>query len=180
MDPVRFGRALGLGARLAAQTAAQTAVTAVDAALAPNPATTSSNPTPDLRSAQQAATSSPNPVATTRLPANQPKPSQAARPQPSPTQPHQALPSPRRLTQSLTAPLRRLSGVLWLEFTGVFFGLFAAAAALGAWRLRAAWRLTPTNATNHSHLLLTSAVAALFTYFCVSSFHRARRRNRQP
>ena len=78
------------------------------------------------------------------------------------------------------APVRRLSGVLWLEFTGVFFGLFAAAAALGAWRLRFAWRPTPANATDHIHLLLTLAVALLFGYFCTTSFVRAHRRSRQP
>ncbi len=179
MDPVRFGRALGVGARLAAQTAAQiaakTAATAVDAALAPNPSsipTTSSLPP---RPTQPASTGKPGPAATTSRAAGQPLPPRPSQPQASSTRP-----SPRRLTQALTGPLRRLSGVLWLEFTGVFFGLFAAAAALGAWRLRSAWRPTPANPTDHLHFLLTLAVAALFTYFCTSSFLRARRRSRQP
>ena len=177
MDPARFGRVLGVGARLAAKTA----VTAVDAALAPNPATASPDQTrPPTQAnspgdaADRVAPSASQP-STPRQPNIRSQPSIRTQPRPNPARPHA-----RRLTGALIAPVRRLSSVLWLEFTGVFFGLFAAAAALGSWRLRFAWRPTPANATDHAHLLLTLAVALLFGYFCTTSFLRARRRNRQP
>ena len=170
MDPTRFGRVLGVGARLAAKTA----VTAVDAALAPNPATTSAaQPRPTKATSPGAAAT--RGARTSGQPSSPPQSSTRSQPRPSSARPHA-----RRLTGALIAPVRRLSSVLWLEFTGVFFGLFAAAAALGAWRLRSAWRPTPANATDHAHLLLTFAVALLFAYFCTTSFLRARRRSRQP
>ena len=165
MDPVRFGRALGIGARLAAKTA----VTAVDAALAPNPNGSVPTPTNPAASAVRVRASNlpPNPNAAASA-------GRVATPTKTSTRP-----SPRGLVHALSAPVRRLSSVLWLEFTGVFFGLFALTAAVGAWRLRAAWHLTPTNASDHLHLLMTLAVALLFAYFCASSFLRARRRGAQ-
>jgi undecaprenyl pyrophosphate phosphatase UppP len=68
--------------------------------------------------------------------------------------------------------------VLWLEFTGVFFGIFAVFAANGAWKLRANWHETAGNHGEHVHLLLAAGMAVVFAYFCVSSFMRARRRER--
>lgn len=72
----------------------------------------------------------------------------------------------------------RLSGVLWLEFTGVFFGIFALYAASGAWKLRGEIHETATNRDAHMHFLMAAIMAAVFTYFCVSSFLRASRKGR--
>ena len=44
----------------------------------------------------------------------------------------------RRFGEAVGGRLVKLSGVLWLELTGVFFGIFALFAANGAWKLRGA------------------------------------------
>jgi hypothetical protein len=72
----------------------------------------------------------------------------------------------------------RLSGVLWLEFTGVFFGIFALFGLGAMWRLREDWHATATNEVAHRSFIGAVAMAAVFGYFCVSSFVRARRRER--
>ena len=72
----------------------------------------------------------------------------------------------------------KLSGVLWLEFTGVFFGIFALYAGGGAWKLRGDWHETAANHDAHMHLLMAAGMALLFGYFCVSSFVRAVRKGR--
>jgi hypothetical protein len=73
----------------------------------------------------------------------------------------------------------RLSGVVWLEVSGLFFGIFALFAALAAWRLRGQWRLTATNAGEHRSLEGAVVMLALFGYFSASSFLRARRREQR-
>jgi hypothetical protein len=68
--------------------------------------------------------------------------------------------------------------VLWLEFTGVFFGIFALFALGVVWKLRGAWHGTATNSAEHQRLLGALAMLAVFGYFTVSSFVRASRRGR--
>ncbi len=82
----------------------------------------------------------------------------------------------RRFGREVWKPMAHLSGVLWLEFTGVFFGLFALFAAGAVWRMHGAWRATAANAAEHQRLLGAIAMLAVFGYFCVSSFLRAGRR----
>jgi hypothetical protein len=72
----------------------------------------------------------------------------------------------------------KLSGALWLELVGVFFGIFAVSAAGNAWKMRAALHETAANHDAHVRLLISVAMAALFGYFCVSSFVKASRRSR--
>jgi hypothetical protein len=84
----------------------------------------------------------------------------------------------KQLSESVWRPFIRLSGVLWLEFTGVFFGIFAAFAASGAWKLRGDLHETGLNHEAHTHLLMAAGMALLFGYFCVSSFARAARRGK--
>lgn len=84
----------------------------------------------------------------------------------------------KQLQQSVLTPVKRLSGVLWLEFTGFFFGLFAVSAASAAWKLRDALHETPQNHDAHVKLLVAIAISGLFAYFCVSSFLRAKKRER--
>lgn len=174
MDSVRFGRALGIGARLAAKTAARTLVTAADAAAAPNPSiptrTSASPSTPP---------STPRPG-----PASGASKSAAARAARTATEVRSTTAGiargSRRFGQAVWGPVAKLSGVLWLELTGVFFGLFALSAGVAAWKLRSAIHPTPANPEAHSHLLLALAVTALFSYFCFTSFLRAHRRGRRP
>ena len=140
--------------------AAKTVVEAVDAATAPGPRTGVHVPeSPAHRPhAPPAPLTPPRPPATPRAAPNHRNGS-------------------RRFGEALWTPFARLSGVLWLEITGVFFGLFALSAGVGAWRLRNQWHRDAVNPDGHTHLLLTIAVALLFGYFCITSFVRARARS---
>ena len=69
-------------------------------------------------------------------------------------------------------PFRRVGGILWLEVTGFFFGLFAAYFGMDVWRMRAALH----GGAGHERLLLSAAASVVFAYLCLSAFWRARRR----
>lgn len=84
----------------------------------------------------------------------------------------------KRFGEAVWRPFVRLSGVLWLEFTGVFFGIFGLYAATGAWKLRGDLHETATNHDAHVHFLMSAVMAVVFLYFCVSSFARANRRGK--
>ena len=139
MDKVRFGRALGYGARHAAKTLVQ----AVDAAT-----------TPGTASAARPA-SSPRPASSTRV-----------------TQVRSAA---RVAGKSALEPVRKFSSVLWLEVTGSFFALVALTLGQALWKRHGLWRAPGETAK----LALIAAMFALFAYFAVSSFVRARRRQRR-
>ena len=81
----------------------------------------------------------------------------------------------RRFGEAVWRPFVRLSGVLGLEVSGVFFGVFALFALAEVVRKHAAWR--PHSAGN-AQLLVAAAMLVVFGYFCVSNFVRARRRER--
>jgi hypothetical protein len=186
MDSVRFGRALGIGARAAAKTL----VTAVDAATAPNPSATakaessssSSSNTSGSSSASGSAAASASSSSTTSAGAN-PTPGvrqKAAQTAAQVRQTSQGLKrGSKRFGEAVWGPTVRLSGILWLEFTGVFFGIFALFAGMGTWRLRGELHRNATNQDAHMHLLIAAAMAVVFGYFCISSFVTASRRGRQ-
>jgi hypothetical protein len=163
MDSVRFGRALGFGARAAAKTL----VTAVDAATSPNP------------SAGEKASSVPvenSAAATSGVRLGE----QAARTTAQVRQTKAGLTEGgKRFGEAVWKPFVKLSGVLWLEFTGVFFGIFALFAATGAWKLKENWRGVAANHEAHVQFLLTALMALVFGYFFVSSFVKAHRRGRR-
>jgi hypothetical protein len=162
MDSVRFGRALGIGARAAAKTL----VTAVDAATSPNP----SNGT---KAGPSSSASNKSKVAAAGERAGQ----QAARTTTQVRQTGRGLKhGTKRFGEAAWGPFVKLSGVLWLEVTGVFFGIFALFAGVGAWKLRGDFHPTATNHEAHVHLLFSLLMAVVFGYFCVSSFVRASRR----
>jgi hypothetical protein len=155
MDSERFGRALGIGARVAAKTL----VTAVDAATSPNPSEAKAGVAKDSAAARlgQVAVETVSQVKETG----------------------QGLKSGGRLFgKEFGGRVAKLSGVLWLEFTGVFFGLFAVFAVGGMWRLRGNLFETAGNHDAHVHFLMAAVMAVVFGYFCVSSFVRASRRGR--
>jgi hypothetical protein len=155
MDSVRFGRVLGKGARAAAKGLCE----AVDAATAPNPSPTkpTSQPPPAPQTPMQAIAQS-----TAAYTAQKKAVSREA----------------GKLGRSFLGPFARAGSVLWLEVTGTFFAVFAAIFLSYAWRYRAAVRLSSTDADAHRHLLASAGAAAVFVYFAVSSFLRARRRER--
>ena len=147
MDRVKFGRALGYGARHAAKTLVQ----AAEAASAPNPAG-NNRPT----AARQ--TNTPSPAATRRVPDVQ-----------------TARTAGKQAKNSLVTPVVRFSSVVWLQVTGVFFGLVAFTMGMAAWRARAGFHAA-ANSTEAMKVYAYVLVCALFTYFTVSSFVRAARR----
>lgn len=176
MDRVRFGRALGFGARQAVKTL----TTAVDAATAPNPAprnaSTSQATTPP---ASRPAGTATNPAATrnTVLTPVQRAARSAGQKVVQAREVKQGLGhGTRRFGEAVWRPFVRLSGVVWLEVTGVFFGIFALLALGYMWKLRGAWHAGAANAGEHRSFLGAVVMLALFGYFCVSSFVRARQR----
>jgi hypothetical protein len=169
MDAVRFGRALGFGARQAVKTL----TTAVDAAAAPNP-------TP-AKGVGAARTDSGRASAgqTAARPAVKAAAQTAARTIVGARSAQQGLKrGGKRFGEAVWGPFVRLSGVVWLEVSGVFFGIFALFAGAGVWRLHGAWRATATNAGPHRSFEGAVLMLAVFGYFCASSFVRARRRER--
>lgn len=157
MDRVKFGRALGYGARHAAKTLAQ----AAEAASAPS-------------AAAKAAGSTAAGVSGVRRAGNFPAAAPAGRGRSVPDR-ETVRAAGRQARSSIVAPVVRFSSVVWLQVTGVFFALVAFTMGAAAWRARGA-----LHAGNGSHdaakLYAYIAVCVLFTYFTVSSFVRAGRR----
>lgn len=171
MDAVRFGRALGFGARQAAKTV----ISAVNAASAENPTKPPSAPSQSApaNAAAPAAVLHPPQAIPPAVGAPTQRVAQAA------TQARGVREGLSRFRDSTVEPAVRLSAVLWLEVTGVFFALFALAAANGVWRLRAELRPALTHPLAHAGVLGAAAIFILFAYFSISSFVRARRRQRR-
>jgi hypothetical protein len=168
MDSVRFGRALGFGARAAAKTL----MTAVDAATAPNPSG-AAKPA-DAGAARTNSDRSRAEASGARLG------EKTARTTAQVKQTRQGLKrGGKRFGEAVWGPFVKASNQLWLEFTGVFFGIFAVSAASSAWKTRGGLRGTAGNHEAHVHLLLAVAMAVVFGYFCVSSFVKANRRGKR-
>ena len=158
MDRVRFGRALGTGAREAARAAFK----AVDAAKAPSPA----------------ARTTAAPVAETR-PAGVviPTVGQAQRQQ------ERAKVSVagvkrggKKFGEAMWGPFAKASSVLWLEVTGVLFGMFALVGGSWAWSYRADLAAGGTLAHREWVRL---GMMALFLYLTASSYVKAAKRSRR-
>jgi hypothetical protein len=148
MDRERFGRALGQGTREAARALWQ----AADAAAAPNPRARPASTQPPI---------TPQPIA------------HAAHTIRATT--HGVQRGTRRFGEAVWGPFVRVSRVLWLEVTGVFFGLFAVTAAMDAWKHRADLH---TAGVSPQHLYFALAMFVVFGWFTFSSFLNARRRSR--
>jgi hypothetical protein len=173
MDRVKFGRALGYGARHAAKTLAQ----AVDAATTPS---TSSASTPATKQSE------PRPVSPRQQTVQQEARQDLADAARTVVQAHQTVQQTKSRVRgaakiagkSALAPVAKFSSVLWLEVTGTFFALVAAAMCDAVWKLRDARKL-PAMSSERLKLYGCSALAALFLYFTISNFVRASRRQRQ-
>jgi len=158
MDSGRLGRVLGIGTRLAARTLVQ----AVDAATAANPHASSAQP-------KQSKAENAGRVAAARATETAGKMQVTER---------GLAAGGKRFGETVWGRFVKLSGALWLELTGVFFGIFAVFAGGNAWKMRWALHETAANRDAHSRLLISVAMAAVFGYFCVSSFVKANRRSR--
>ncbi len=80
----------------------------------------------------------------------------------------------RNFGRAVWNPFALATSVLWLEISGMFFLLFALFFAQHLYTLRNAWRLGP----EHSRFLLYAVLLLLFTYFAATSFLRARHKQR--
>lgn len=80
----------------------------------------------------------------------------------------------RKFGQRIWGPFAHAGSVLWLEITGLFFGLFAFYFAQNAYKLHQSWRSGP----DHARFVVYCIITAVFLYFTVSSFYRARRKER--
>lgn len=151
MDRVKFGRALGYGARHAAKTLTQV----VDAA---------SSPSPSAKSAPKPETVQPGPVEVrARIDSRRLPDARTVKA------------AGRQAKSSLVAPFVRFSSVLWLQVSGVFFALIALIMGSAAWRVREGFRAA-ANSHAAMKLYVCIAVCAVFTYFTVSNFVRAAKR----
>ncbi len=72
-------------------------------------------------------------------------------------------------------PLTHTGGVLWLEITGLFFALFAAFFAQNVYKFRHDYAGGP----EHTHFLVYAALAILFAWFTVTSFYKARQKEKR-
>jgi len=179
MDAVRFGRALGFGARQAVKTV----TAAVSAATAENPSgkgadkganTGSAVPKPQERpAAGTTQTATQSTLQTTAHKAAH----QAAQTVIKARGAREGLRrGSRRFGGTAWKTITRLGGVLWLEVSGVFFGVFAVFALAAVVHLRGEWH---RSAAGHRQLVVALAMLAFFGYFCVSNFVYARRRERR-
>jgi len=69
-------------------------------------------------------------------------------------------------------PFGRVGGILWLEVTGFFFGLFALFFAQDLWRARSGYASGPL----HQRFWIALALTAVFAYLSISAFWRAKRK----
>ena len=80
----------------------------------------------------------------------------------------------RKFGESVWKPFAHASGVLWLEVTGLFFGIFTLFFASNTYKLRNEWDIGP----DHQRFLVYSLVTLAFAYFTFSSFYRARKKEK--
>jgi len=153
MNPNEFGRRLGIGVRIAG------------------------------RIAQQRAQSQPRDVASAsapRGPANLPPVAAAEAPRRTPALKAAELGKRTRNVSRAAGrgvggflrPFGRVGGILWLEVTGFFFGLFAVYFAQDMWRTHTSYMVGP----QHQRFLVAAGLTLVFGYLCASAFWRARRR----
>jgi hypothetical protein len=76
--------------------------------------------------------------------------------------------------RSLWNPFAHATTVLWLEVTGLFFGLFTLYFLSNSWK----FHHDSVSGPDHRKFLLYTICAVVFLYFTVSSFLRARRKGR--
>jgi hypothetical protein len=80
----------------------------------------------------------------------------------------------RKFGEAVWKPFAHASSVLWLEVTGLFFGVFALFFGMNAYKLRYAWAVGP----DHQRFLAYTVVTLVFGYFTFSSFYRARKKEK--
>jgi hypothetical protein len=180
MDRVRFGRALGYGARHAAKSLAK----AADAAASPNPrAAAGAAGTARARAESRGGFAATGAAARAKGPGGA-APQAGTRRTGGATgggdgRVAQAKAGVRQgktrageLRRHVWSPLAKFSGVVGLQVSGTFFALVALFLSKGLWRTRGAVHLGLAS-PEAEKLYLHAAAFAIFVYFAVSSFVRA-------
>lgn len=80
----------------------------------------------------------------------------------------------RKFGEAVWKPFAHASGVLWLEVTGLFFGIFTLFFGTNIYKLRHQWAAGP----DHQRFLAYAVVTLVFGYFTFSSFYRARKKEK--
>jgi hypothetical protein len=163
MNPNEFGKRLGIGVRVAGRIAQQRAAQAGQAATPPQAGPSASQGT---SSSSSQSTSQP----AGRVTVHAPRP--AAKVNAYGSQARSFSRVAGRSMGGFLRPFSRVGGILWLEVTGFFFGLFALYFAQDIWRTHASYAAGP----QHQRFLIAAGMTALFGYLSVSAFWRARRR----
>ncbi len=171
MDRVRFGRALGYGARHAAKAVAK----AVDAATAPNPAAAAHSAAPRRTPPVQGASAGSQAAGHSGARSTHNVGERLTQAQAGV---RQGKAHAGHLRQHIGTPLAKFSSVVWLQVTGTFFALLAAFLSQGLWKERGAIRM-PIHSPGVGTFYLHAAAFAIFVYFAVSSFVRAHLRQRR-
>lgn len=152
MEPNRLGRALGVGARIAAKKIGERAAQAGEKL--PTPAAAQNSP----RRAAQIGVSRDEARAAARVAADSGR--RLAR-------------GAGRFTSTLMRPFAHAGGILALEIFGVFFAVFAFSF------LAHAWQAARVTGWHERHAAVLLGVGLVFLWFAVSSFWRAKRKQRQ-
>ncbi len=152
MKPQTIGRALGIGMRVAGRVVGQRIAESAQAASSPR------------------AAASTQPVQAQPLP-NTPIQTSAR----AAARPRVQAGGVFKGVGGFLRPFGRVGRIVWLEVTGVFFLLPVVAFSPNLWRMRASWAHGP----DHNMFLITAGVVLLFLYLGITSFWRARRKERQ-
>lgn len=80
----------------------------------------------------------------------------------------------RKFGEAVWKPFAHAGGVLWLEVTGCFFGIFTLFFAINTYKLRHQWDIGP----DHQRFLVFTIVTLAFAYFTFSSFYRAHKKEK--
>jgi hypothetical protein len=166
MNPNEFGKRLGIGVRVAGRIAQQRASQAGQSGQSATPSQAGPSASPGTPSSSSQSTSQPAGRVTIEAPRPAAKVSAYGA---------QACNFSRVAGRSMGGFLRpfgRVGGILWLEVTGFFFGLFALYFAQDLWRTHASYLAGP----QHQRFLIAAAMTALFGYLSVSAFWRARQK----
>ena len=168
MNPNEFGKKLGIGVRVAGRIAQQRAQEAARARSAAQQAQGTLGP-------EMSSTG----TATSQSASARTVYEQVPRSVPSSRDVQQMKDKTHRLTRAagrgvggFLRPFGRIGGILWLEVTGFFFGLFGFYFAIDMWRNRLGYAAGPL----HTRFLISAGLMVVFGYLCISAFWRAQRR----
>ena len=161
MNAGEIGRRLGIGVRVAGRIAQQRAQEKADA---------------EAKAGPNAGSHPSQPAAGVVEP---PAQASASRYIPTQAQVREASVKTQKITRAagrglggFLRPFSRVGGILWLQVTGFFFGLFDLVFATEAWRTHADYASGP----QHQRFLIAAGLTLVFGYLCVSAFWRANRK----